>query len=192
MKQLVSGALISYVLVAVRLVVTLVYTPILVGALGQEGYGLFALVGALASYLYILDFGMNDSVLRFFVTHENDPARRDGFLSRMLLLHGAFGALIVVAVLGLGASLDAIFSASFSPDEIGALREMFYITGVGAAILVTFNPVMALISAAERFVFLRGIEIVSTIATAIIATAFLWNGYGAVAVVWVMTGTSVA
>ncbi|MEK9825614.1 MAG: hypothetical protein VW395_04935 [Methylotenera sp.] len=80
MSHRLKGAVVSYVNIGVKLGVTLLYTPILVKALGMDGYGLFSLVGAIAAYLYIFDFGINDSVLRFFVAHEQDQQAR--WLSR--------------------------------------------------------------------------------------------------------------
>lgn len=87
MSKRVTGAAISYAQILIKLVITLLFTPFLVASLGVTGYGLFALVGAMATYLYILDFGMNDSVLRFFVAHENNREMRDVFLGRMLGLY---------------------------------------------------------------------------------------------------------
>ena len=97
MSQRLNAAMLSYTQVAVRIATTLVYTPILVGALGQEGYGLFSIVGALAAYFYMIDFGMNDGVMRFFVRHEKTPDERRTFLKQMLGFYAGLGLLVVGA-----------------------------------------------------------------------------------------------
>ena len=109
MSQRASGAALSYLLIMVKLVITLLITPFLVASLRLDGYGLYALVGALAAYLYILDFGMNDAVLRFFVTHEKNHTQRDAFLASMLGLYFLVGLLVLVATLGLSALATPLF-----------------------------------------------------------------------------------
>lgn len=188
MSQRISGAMLSYVHIGVKLCVTLVFTPILVSFLDQEGYGLFALVGAMAAYLYVLDFGLNDSVLRFFVAHEGDRELRDAFLARMLGFYGLLGLLVLAGTAGLMGLVASVFSVSMGSDEVAKLREMIAITGLGAAALVASNPVTALLFAAERFVFLRGMEIAASILSAVVIVALLHHGFREVMVVSVMAG----
>ena len=185
MSQRASGTALSYLLIMIKLIITLLITPYLVASLGIDGYGLYALVGALAAYLYILDFGMNDAILRFFVTYENDQAQRDAFLGRMLGLYCFLGALVVCATLALRALAAPVFGAQNTPEQVEMLREMILLTGCGAAFLVALNPLGALLSAIESFVFLRGLEICITVASAIVVVVVLRAGYGAVEVVLV-------
>jgi O-antigen/teichoic acid export membrane protein len=185
MSQRASGAVLSYVLILVKLVITLLITPFLVASLGLDGYGLYALVGALAAYLYILDFGMNDAVLRFFVRHEKNHAERDAFLARMLGLYFVIGALVLGATLGLRALSTPLFDVNNTPEQVDMLREMILLTGGGAAILVALNPVGALLSATESFVFLRSMEIGVTVVSAVVMVIVLRAGHGPVEVVMV-------
>ncbi|MBV7377953.1 lipopolysaccharide biosynthesis protein [Maritimibacter dapengensis] len=189
MSQRTTGTLLAYALIVVRIVVTLFYTPILVGELGQAAYGLFALVGALAAYLYVLDFGINDSVLRFFVAHGDRRDVRDAFLARMLVLYLGIAGLVALALGGMVALIGPVFARSIAPDQIETLRIMMVLTGIGAVALVAGNPVAALLSASERFVFLRGLEMAGVIGAALLNTWFLFQGFGAVAVVAVLTST---
>ena len=155
MSKRVSGAALSYLLIFVKLVVTLFFTPILVSSLGVDGYGLYTLVGALAAYLYILDFGMNDSVLRFFVAHENEPVERDAFLAKMLGLYSGVGVLVLLGAYTMSLLAEPVFGASNTPEQVETLSAMIIITGIGAASIVALNPIGALLSATESFVFLR-------------------------------------
>lgn len=188
MSRRLNAAVLSYAQVAIRIGTTLVFTPILVGALGQEGYGLFAIVGALAAYLYMIDFGLNDSVLRFFVHHEARPADRRRFLAEMLGLYAVLGGLVAAAVWVIHALAPKLFGASLTPSQIELLQQMILAVGAGAVALVAFNPLGALISASERFVFLRTLEIVSALGATLLTIVLLWLGYGALMVVMVMSG----
>jgi len=192
MSKRAAGVALSYLLILVKLVVTLLFTPFLVSSLGVEGYGLYALVGALAAYLYLLDFGMNDSVLRFFVAHENDTVERDRFLAKMLGLYSLVGALVLVCAYGMSLLAEPVFGAQSTPAQIEMLREMILVTGAGAAVLVALNPVGALLSATESFVFLRSMEIAATILSTLVMVVILRAGGGAVDVVAVAAASTAA
>lgn len=192
MSKRASGIALSYLLILVKLVVTLLFTPFLVSSLGMEGYGIYALVGALAAYLYILDFGMNDSVLRFFVEHENDKAERDLFLTQMLGLYTMIGGLVLLAAYGMSWLVEPVFGARNTPEQVDMLRDMILITGGGAAVMVALNPVGALLSATESFVFLRSMEIAVAILSTLVMVAVLHAGGGAVQLVMVATASTVA
>lgn len=190
MSKRTSGVALSYLLIMVKLVVTLLFTPFLVRSLGIEGYGLYALVGAMAAYLYILDFGMNDTVLRFFVEHEKDTAERDHFLARTLGLYTAVGGLILLATLGLSALVEPLFMATTAPEQLDMLRRMVLMTGGGAAVLVALNPFGALLSATESFVFLRIMEIAVTVLSTLVMVLVLLSGGDAVGVVAVTASST--
>lgn len=191
MSKHAKGVALSYLLIAVKVVVTLLFTPFLVRSLGIEGYGLYALVGAMAAYLYILDFGLNDSVLRFFVQHENDAGKRDRFLARMLGLYVAIGALVLLAAFGLSILVEPLFGAANTPEELLMLRQMVLLTGGSAAVLVGLNPFGALLSATESFVFLRSMEIAVTILSTVVTVLVLLYGGGPVEVVIVTSLSTV-
>lgn len=191
MNQRHNGALLSYLLILVRIGTTFLFTPFLVSSLGTAGYGLFSLVGAMAAYLYILDFGMNDAVLRFLVAHENDHRARDAFLGRMLGLYALIGLLVGAVTFGFSVLASPIFGAKIAPDQLEMLRTMLVLTGLGAAVIVLLNPIGALLSAKEAFVFLRGLEIAVTILSTLAMVAVLKAGYGPVEVVMVTVGFTV-
>lgn len=192
MSKRASGVALSYLLILVKLVVTLLFTPFLVSSLGMEGYGIYALVGALAAYLYILDFGMNDSVLRFFVEHENEKAERDLFLAKMLGLYTMIGGLVLLAAYGMSWLVEPVFGARNTLEQVDMLRDMILITGGGAAVMVALNPVGALLSATESFVFLRSMEMAAAILSTLVMVAVLHAGGGAVQLVVVATASTVA
>jgi O-antigen/teichoic acid export membrane protein len=191
MSRRLNAAMLSYTQVAVRIATTLVYTPILVGALGQEGYGLFSIVGALAAYFYMIDFGMNDGVMRFFVRHETAPDERRRFLKQMLGFYAALGLLVAGATLVIHGFAPAVFGTSLTGPQVALLQDMIVAVGAGAVVMVAFNPLGALLSAMERFVFLRSLEIFTALASTLLTVILLYQGYGALMVVTVMSGALV-
>ena len=178
MSQKINGAILSYVGILVNVVVALLFTPFLVSSLGQAGYGLLSIVLAFMAYLNMLDFGLNDSLLRYFVRHRKDPKETSGFFGRMFGIYGLIAVLILLAGQGFAGIFPLIFTATMSPDEIALLASMIKVMSVGAAVFIGLNPVSALIYVHERFVFMRSVEMLITLGTTGAMVVALMQGYG--------------
>jgi len=59
------NALGIYAVYGVSIISGLVVTPILLGAIGTESFGIWAFIGAVTIYLSVLDLGVGPSVVRF-------------------------------------------------------------------------------------------------------------------------------
>lgn len=183
MIQRAKAVALSYLLIVIKLIVTLVFTPFLVSSLGIAGYGLYMLVGSMAAYLYILDFGMNDAVIRFFVKNEGDLEERDRFLGKMLVLYGGLSIFTMLVTYGLSNFVQPLFGAANTSEDLEMLRQMLLLAGGGIAVLILLNPFGALLSATESFVFLRCMEILVTIVSTLVLVIVLLHGGGPVEVV---------
>lgn len=75
-NQRKAGVLLSYAGELVKILVSLVYTPIMLRLLGQSEYGLYQLVYSVVSYLSLLSLGFGSSYLRFYSKYkaQNDEA----------------------------------------------------------------------------------------------------------------------
>lgn len=187
MSHRINGALLSYISIGINISIALIFTPILVKSLGKEGYGLFNIVGSIAAYLYLLDFGINDSVLRFFVKHGKENVECQKFLSRMLSFYSFIGCLVLFATFAITKLTEAISLQSITVGEQYQAIQMLWIVGVSAAILIAFNPVGALIYSREKFFFIRGVEIATTILSTLVICYLLSKGYKALMVVVIMS-----
>ena len=59
-NEIKIGAILSYIIVGINILIGFIYTPILIRTLGQAEYGLYSLVYSFMSYLTILDFGLGN------------------------------------------------------------------------------------------------------------------------------------
>ena len=55
-----SGVLLSYCSIAIRNIVALLLIPFIISHLGISDYGVYSLVSALAGYLIVLEFGLEN------------------------------------------------------------------------------------------------------------------------------------
>lgn len=186
MSQKAKGAVLGYVAIVVGIVTALVFTPFLVNKLGTDNYGILSLVMAFVAYISILDLGMNDSLMRFFVKHRGNKQDKELFLARMLFTYALVGVFVIGVVWLLAESFVSIFAQGLSADKILVLEQMFKIVGVGAAIMIASNPFSSLIYAEERFVFLRALEIVTSLLSIVVIWLLLISDYGLVEIAWSM------
>ena len=187
MNQRAYGALLSYASIFINMAIALAFTPYLVSHLGKSEFGLFNIVGSFAAYLVVLDMGMNDSVIRYLVSHQRKKSQkvRENFLANTFLFYLFLAVSIVIMGVWLYGSLDMLFSRTLRKEEIVSLEQMTLIITANAGLTVMLNPVGAFITASQRFVFLNFSMIVLRLLTTVVLVVFLYLGYKAVMVVTV-------
>ena len=75
MRLLRRNVVLIYGVYAATLVSGLVVTPIIVGALGTEQFGIWALIGSILGFIGLLDFGIGPSLIRFAAEQRGRNAR---------------------------------------------------------------------------------------------------------------------
>ena len=77
MRLLRRNVILIYGVYAATLVSGLVVTPIILGALGTEQFGIWALIGSILGFIGLLDFGIGPSVIRFAAEQRGRGARAE-------------------------------------------------------------------------------------------------------------------
>ena len=185
MNERKKGAILSYISIVLKLVVAFVYTPFLISSLGNSEYGIYNIVGSLAAYLAVLDFGINDSTVRYLVQQRKlgGSKESDEIIGSITLLYLVIGIAIAVVGSVLYFSLNSLLSASFTDYEFDLLEYIYIIAFASIVITITFNPITAILIAYEKFVLVKGIEIAAYLITIGTTTIYLILGYNVIAVV---------
>ena len=189
MNQIKYGIILSYVSLALNNIVAIVYTPVLLRYLGQSEYGLYSLITSVIAYLTILDLGLGNTIVRYAALYKSE-----GKIHKLYNLFGLFikiylGISLFVAVLGFGlyTKLDDYLSMSMTTTEI-ARAKIMYIFLVGNLIFTfPLSVFSSIVTAYQRFVFAKTLNIVRIVLQPLIMTPLLIWGYKAVALVVVIT-----
>ena len=93
--QLRNGAILSYIQTALNILVVIAFTPLLTHSLGQQEYGLYALVMAYGGYLSLLDMGLSNVIIRYISRNritgdEKKEADLNGFFFDTICWYHAF------------------------------------------------------------------------------------------------------
>ena len=188
-NQVKFGALLSYVVIVLNMVIGVLYTPILTSKLGQSEYGLYSLVTTVISYLTILDFGFGNAIIIYTAKYRASKDKENEEK-----LHGMF--LIIYTIIGLIAGLigvilcfnvDKLFGATMTATEINKSRILMGILALNLVITFSFSIFSYIITAYEKFIFSKILNIIRIAINPIIMIILLNMGYKSIALVIVTT-----
>ena len=188
-NELKLGAILSYVVIALNMVISVLYTPILTRSLGQSEYGLYSLVSSIISYLTILDLGFGNAIIIYTTRyHAKQQKEKEEELHGMFLkIYTVIG--IVAGILGvvLYFNVSNIFGSSMTVEEIEKAKILMIILTLNLVITFPLSIFTSIITAYEKFVVSKLINIIRIILTPIIMIPLLLNGFKSISLVIVIT-----
>jgi O-antigen/teichoic acid export membrane protein len=188
-NQLKTGALLSYILIGLGSIISILYTPIMLRLLGQSEYGLYSLVGSVIAYLGLFNFGFGSAYIKYFSVYKanNDIVGLASLNGMFFLIFSALGILAVAAGLILAVNSDIIFGNKLTVYELSKARILMIIMVINTAITFPAIVFNSYISAIEKFVFQKVLLLVKTIASPLVMIPVLIMGYGSVGMAIVVT-----
>lgn len=182
-KQIRVGALLSYLSIALNIVVGLLYTPWMEEQIGQSDFGLYTLANSLIT-MFLVDFGLSSAVSRYVAKYraEGRQDKIDNFLGAVYRLYTAITVVILLALVVVYFLLDIIY-AKLTPTELQRFKVIYLISAAFAVIsfpCVTFNGIL---NAYEKFIQLKLADAVGRVLLVGITVVALLMGYGLYALV---------
>ncbi|MDT2761835.1 oligosaccharide flippase family protein [Aerococcus urinaeequi] len=191
--QVKLGATLSYVSIALKILISLIYTPVMLRLLGQQEYGLYQLSASVVSNLSILSLGFSSSYVRFFARSQGDEPKVE--LSRLngmyMLINSVLALVVLVVGMVLVSQSRLVFGPTFSHEELVRASQLLFILVINLSLSfvnMTFN---AYIIANQNFIFQRILEIVQALTSPFLQLPLLLLGFGSLGVVIGTTLTSI-
>lgn len=188
-NELKMGSVLSYAQMGLGIIIGLIYTPVMIRLLGQNEYGLYNTVASTISTLSILSLGFNSSYVRYYMIYKNKKDqdaiyRLNGLFFTIFMVMG-----IIAFVCGMFLSfhLKWVFNQGLSPAEYRVARTLMLILTVNLALSFPMSVFSNIISANEKFVFLKLVGMLNTVAGPLVTFPILLLGYKSIAVVSVST-----
>lgn len=193
MSQLKAGAFLSYAQMALNILISVVYTPVMLRILGQSEYGLYNTVASTVSTMSILSLGLNSGYIRYFSKY-----KKDNNMTAIYKLNGLFilifsviGLITLVCGFFLTTNLNFIFDNGLTQSEYSTARILMILLTVSLAVSFPAGIFAHIISANERFVFLKLLGMVKTVVGPLVTLPLLLLGYGSIGMVLVSLFVSV-
>lgn len=184
MSQLKKGAVLSYLNIVLTNVIGLVLTPFIIKSLGDAEYGLYTLIGSLVAYISILDFGLNNTIVRFVAKYkaQDDVKGEQNFLASSLLIYVVISIAIILMGLFMYFNLGSVFS-KLTIEELDKAKVMFAILIFNLAISLPGGAFSAICSGYEKFVFPRALNIIKYLFRTLAIVALLFYGGKSIGIV---------
>ena len=188
-NQLKAGAALNYLIIILNMIVGLIYTPYMLRMMGQSEYGLYSLVASVISYLTILDLGFGNAIIRYTAKYRAEGKLKEQYemFGMFLVLYVIIGVIAFLAGLGLYYNVNTLFGDTMTLEELEKAKIMMLFLIFNVAVTFPMSIFGSVISAYERFVFPRVINIIRIILNTVIMICLLEMGYKAVAMVILQT-----
>lgn len=188
-NQIKYGALLSYVNIFISVISGLILTPFVILKLGDSEYGLYALTGSFISYLYLMDFGLNNTIIRYVAKYRTvkDKNGEKSFLATIMSTYIIIALVIVLFGIVLYFNMDGLFSKSLTFTELYKGKIMVAVLILNTAISIPGGAYIAICNGYERFVFTRVTFIAKSILRCILIIGILFLGGDCISIVIIDT-----
>ncbi len=188
MKQLKSGAILSYVHILLAALTSIVYMPFMLQALGQSEFGLYSLSNSVVGYLSVLNLGLGSSYIHFYVKYRNDGDEKDirKLNSLFLLVYIALGLVALCIGLAIAFHTDVVFGNRLTTVELRRSSILIIILTINMVVSFLASIFTSYVVAKEQFVMQKLLMIANTVVPPIVAIPLLAIGYKSIMIVSVI------
>ena len=186
-SQIKLGAVLSYLQMGANIIIQLVFTPVMLKLLGENEYGLYQTVASTISMLSILNLGFNSGYVRYYAIYKkrNDTEAIQKLNGLFLIIFAIIGAVGLICGLFLSFRLDLVFKEGLTADEYAIARVLMILLSFNLAFTFAMTVFNNIITAHERFIFLKLIAMLKTVCSPLITLPLLLCGFRSIAMVTV-------
>lgn len=185
LNQRKMGVVLTYVSEAIKILSTLVYTPVMLRLLGKNEYGLYQLVNSTVAYLSLLSLGFGSAYVRYYSKYrvKNDEAGIARLNGMFMTVFCILSAVCVVCGGVMTANAKVVFGDGLTASELEKAKVLMLILIFSMAITFPKSVFNCYITAHEEFVFQKLLIVLQNLFNPFLTLPLLLLGYGSVAVV---------
>ena len=184
-KQIKWGAILSYLATAFNIIAGIIYTPWMIREIGQADYGIYGVATSVIA-ICTMDLGLGTAISRFISKFQAEKRedKVEQFIGIVLKLYLLIDMIILSALVVIFFLLQNIY-VTFSPEELHKLKVVFVIVGSFTVFSFPFSILNGIITAREKFIFQKCVDIINKVGTILIMVLALSTGGGLYALVLV-------
>lgn len=191
-SEIKSGAIIGYVNMVANIIITFVYTPIMLRLMGNSEYGLYSLVSSVIAYLSVLDMGFGNAMVRFVSKAKAKKEEKEEYKINglFLILYSIIGIITIIIGCILLSNIPKMFPA-LTDIEIKKAKIIMEILIFTIAISFPLSIFDSYVLACEKFKFLKTLNLIKTISIPLTILPLLFLGYKSIAMVIVTSAYNI-
>ena len=178
--------------IVVSVAFAFVLAPLTVRTLGNVHYGIWTLLMQLTGYLWLFDFGVRESVIKY-VAQYHAADDRPAIISTVrsaVSIYSVVSLATLAAALALAAALPYLFN--IPEDEVSTARWTAILVGGTVAQSFVFNVFVGVVMGLQKFYLMARLGILFTIGRGIITYGLLTAGFGIVTLAFIQFATTLA
>lgn len=184
MDQLKKGALLNYISIILTNIVGILMTPFILKCLGSDQYGIYLTVGALIGTISLLDFGLNNTIVRFVAKYkaEKNIVKEENFLATVMIIYAVISFLVLLIGALFYNYLDSYFG-KMTVFQIEIAKMMFAVLILNISLTLPGGVFLGICLGYEKFVFPKLLNIIRYILRSLTVLIILNYGGKAISLV---------
>lgn len=185
MSQKKAGIILSYAVEGVKIVTSVLYTPIMLRLLGESEYGLYQLISSFVSYLGLLSLGFGGSYMRFYARAKAE--KKDEEIARLngmfMTVFSIIAFICILCGIVMVQNIRKIFGTGLTDEEYHTAKILMCFLIINMAITFPNTVFNCNITAHERFIFQKILLMIQSLLNPLITLPLLFLGYGSIGMV---------
>jgi len=181
-RIVLKNAVSNWANIGISMLISFFLAPFVLHHIGNTYYGVWAVVSQVTGYLWLLDFGVRDSVVKYVAEYheKNDGGMLNDIINASLKLYFTICCACIAVTFLLAFLFPVVFSAAHESAPVA--QTLIIITGLDIAQTFVFNVFVGILMGLQRYDVFSKVSIVLTIVRALVTIIFLSKGYGVVSV----------
>ena len=119
-----KGVIFSYILMVIESLSSILFTPYLIRCLGESEYGIYGLVASVTAYLYLLDLGVGNAIVRYMAKYrfDGDKNSERNLMATTMIFYGIIAVIVIVV----GLIREGTFRARAGVSRRDVANNRFY------------------------------------------------------------------
>lgn len=186
-KERKLGVILGYLNYIIKIIVQLLYVPVMLKYLGNSEYGTYQMVSSLIAYLGLLSFGFDGAYLKFYSSCKEDKEKESSLNGTYLIIFTFFGLLALIIGFIFFNKSEVILGTKLSKDELALAKKLLLLLSFNMSITFPSSVFSSIVTSRESFLFQRTIEITKNIFNPFLSTLMLLCGKGSIGIVAITT-----
>jgi O-antigen/teichoic acid export membrane protein len=166
-RRVLINTVMNYIGKIVNLGAWFILTPFILRTLGSTTYGLWALVGSVAAYGTLMDFGVTGTVTKYVAEYraKNEKDRAGALISTALFIYIILGLTVIIISAALAPIFPKIFNLSPEQHSTGSL--LLLLSGLHIGLSIPASTASSILRGLQRFDLMNFTSILSTILSSV-------------------------
>lgn len=183
-NELKIGTALSMMTIVVSSIIQILYTPLYMRYLGPSDYGINSLVQSIMGYMAILNLGLGNTMLRYTTRYrvEGKTDEEESLNGMFLVIFSILMSIAFVIGVYIYINIGRFFGTRFTMEELEKTKAVFIILSLNVVISFPMGIFSTNITSREKFIYQRGIKLITIILNPVVGAILMMHGFGLIAV----------